>query len=382
MLVGSQAASSLSNFLVTAAVIRSGEATAIADVAVALAVYAFVLSAGRSLLTQRALQKGSDRHTVAMRIPAAHLILGLCALLPALLTVLLVGAGRIAFILGLGLPILLTHEGLRGQALLAGRTSTVLALDLGWLLAQGSLMACWAFVGTIAPDVAVLTWVGGALFSCIAVFAKVRPPAEMRRLSLPGAVAPYLADLGLGVGTLQVTNILALPVIGVAALAEVRIALLVFVPLSVLGQALPLLIQRLVSQELVTLRRLLRLLPFGVAALGGATVLVGFFFSLGPRDLTQVLLGAAPAPSLALTVVTSATVICELVFVALAAAMRALGTIHRLVRIRLFTAPLYLLGSLFLGYVGGPIGFMAGVLLATVVSAACLIASAYRLAND
>lgn len=156
--LGSQLASAFSNFLLTLAIVQTGEADEVAEIVLAQIVYGFGIGSIRLGLYRKSLV---DRDEEASRIQIFLAgLLGLTLALFLALFAILRGSWPIG-VFAVAMPFLAVTEAIR-QALLVGRrTRAMAALDIAWLalfaiflLTQSSseptnLVAGWAIAGLL-----------------------------------------------------------------------------------------------------------------------------------------------------------------------------------------------------------------------------------------
>ena len=254
-----QGLSSITNFALNILVVSSVSSADYGAFALAFATYFLARSAVFALVGQPLLIRHTDEERVDGRAPVSYrralgasLLLGIGGGL-----LILGGAGacwvlfadspqiaRSVLVVGVALPGLFLHDGLRSVYFASGRPQSAIAIDLAWGLAQLVTVAVLLATGHEQVELLLLAWGAAATVAAAAglVASRLLPKFDgalawmyrVRGLSLPilgEALIPQLALQG-------VTMVLAVAA-GLEAVGVLRSALVLASPLNVFLLAIP-----------------------------------------------------------------------------------------------------------------------------------------------
>ncbi len=382
--VADQAVSSVTNFAITLYVARALGATQLGAFSLAYVTYSFVLTASRGLSTDPLMVRFSSSDLPAWRRAVASCtgtatVVGLVSGAAVLgVAALLDGTAQAGFLaLGLTLPGLMLQDSWRYSFFALGRGSQAFLNDLVWAVTMVPGLLYLRVTGHENVFWFVLVW-GAA-----AAVAAAIGPLQARVMPRPGQLLAWLADhrdLGFrylaentansGAGQLRLTGIGLLA--GLAAVGYVQAAFTLMGPFLVIYMGLSLVTVPEAARVLRRSARHLWLFSLGVGVtlmiMGlawGAVLLVAL-----PRGLGQLLLGGIWRPAYPLVLPLTISVGGACVSAGATAGLHALGAARRSLRAMLLASAVYLGGALLGAYLGGAIGSVRGIAVATWIGAA------------
>ncbi len=369
-----QALSSFTNFAIGIIAARELGGREFGAFSIALTVYLFLLWVSRSLSTQPFVIRWSTtapeaRHDGARDATGAAAAIGI-AVGMAIVPVAMVSGAALRWVLvalAASLPGLLLQDAYRYVLFNLGRTRAATVNDGIWC---GTQLACgFLLVGTGHAGAASLVAAFG-LGATVAALVGAKQTDVAPRVSSSwrwtrdhrDLGVPFLIELVMITGMVQLTTFGVAAVAGVAAAGELRAAQLLFGPLTVvfLGVfvvALPA-AARLAARSRPELSRM-------VTGLGVAMPLVTLVWSLGmvllPAHLGSAVLGVNWAPARHLVVPLGALIGGHGCAIAAVVGLRALGASRRSLRARALAAPAILVGGMAGAELGGVYGAAVGV---------------------
>lgn len=166
----SQAASSVTNFGLTALLAATSSSADLGRVSAVLAVYLLALALSRSLFSEPVVAIGSAHTRDSMALPRRVGAAGVVAVPVAFVVGVVVGLDRpVLGLLAVGLPGLLIQDAHRHLAWGRGRPDQAVALDGVWLVTSVSGLVGAVAVGDVGlePATIVAAWVGGGLIAAV-----------------------------------------------------------------------------------------------------------------------------------------------------------------------------------------------------------------------
>jgi len=386
-----QALSSLTNFALVLLVARASEPAAFGGFSVVFVGYLLALWACRSLVgdpfaLRFSASRACERQASAAAAAGAGLGLGLAGAVGMGLAAAATGnpgAGA-GLALAVALPALLLQETLRGALVAGGRPAAAAANDAVWLAAQVVATAVVLWRGRASPAALCLAFgIGAALAAAVGcvqlrvVPALTRAWSEVRRQADVGV--PLLVELVVVNGAPQAALFGAGAVAGSVVVGQVRAALLLFGPLTVVYAGLVFAglpeAARLRRRSVAAFEWFVRRLGLGMAVAGTAA---GAALSLVPDRLGVALLGdnwPATPPLVPLVGVFVAAGGCT--FAALVG-LRAAGAVRESLRARSWVVPVIWAATLVGAASAGAAGAAAGLAAGSCVDAAVAWATLRR----
>jgi O-antigen/teichoic acid export membrane protein len=382
--IADQAISSITNFAIILYVARVLGATQLGAFSLAYVTYSFVLTASRGLSTDPLMVRfsGTDlpawRRAVASCTGTATVVGLICGAVVLGVAAALGGTAREGFLaLGLTLPGLMLQDSWRYSFFALGRGRLAFLNDLVWALAMVPGLLVLRAGGHENVFWFVLVWGAAA---CVAAAVG---PLQAGVIPRPRQARAWVADhrdLGLrylaenasnsGAGQLRLYGIGLIA--GLAAVGYVQAATTLMGPFLVIYMGLSLVTVPEAARALSRSGRHLWLFCLLVSAVltimglaWGAVLLVAL-----PRGLGDLLLGQIwrPAYPLALPLTISVGGAC--VSAGASAGLHALGAARRSLRAMLVASAAYLGCALLGAYLGGALGSVRGIAVATWIGAA------------
>ena len=386
-----QAISSLTNFFITLLVARQSGARAFGTFSLGLTLYVFLLWVSRSLVTDPFVVRVSGAAAHVQRRSAAHatgaaLTVGLLAApLVAIVGFLAErGAPLIIGAFALAIPFLLTQDALRYVLFAAGRARAAAINDLVWLLVQVVSIAA-SFLVQDSPRASTLVGSFGvgaavaALYGCRQT--GVVPSPRSAWLWIYGhrdLGIPFVTELIAVTGTVQIALLAVGTVAGIVALGELRAAMLLMGPLTVLFLGVFVVTTpeavRLVKRSPEALSRLV--IGLGTVMLT-TTVVWALAIQLVPDEIGARILGANWGSGRRLLLPVAALIAGNSCALAAVVGLRALGAARASLGARLWGAPVVLIGGIVGARIGGPYGAAVGLAMASWVDVV-LAGTAFR----
>jgi O-antigen/teichoic acid export membrane protein len=381
--IADQAVSSLTNFAVAAVAARAVAPRAFGAFSVALAAYVFVMWLGRALVSEPLVVRFTTADADARRRAGAE-ALGAAIVVGALTGVVMLAAGAllagtlgaVVAAMAVCLPALLAQDAYRYLLMAEGRTWSAAWNDTIWFGTQTVLVATLLATGHATAVTLVLAFGVGAAAAAVggARQAHVIPALgrshgwlrDHRDLGVPFAIELVAVN---GVG--QVALVLVAVVAGVVAVGELRAAILLLSPPTVLFSGLFLCAipeaVRLRERSLRALRTLVIALAVGTVAV---TVAWGVAISLVPTHLGQALLRSNWANGRHLLVPAVVLTAGSAAALASVVGLRGLASARDSLRVRILAAPITLVAAVVGGRLDGAYGAGVGLAAAACVSAA------------
>lgn len=278
-------------------------------------------------------------------------------------------------VLGVGLPVLLLQDAWRGVLLAMGSPRRALVNDVVWAVVQFSaLAALWTVLGSLPVAGFVAVWVAGAAAGAVTGLLQTglvplpQPPHRWlrrnRALALPLLVTELLIQL-----PVQLTYLLMPLFSSLSQLGVLRASYLLFGPIGLICQSIGAL--ALPDAARATGRPAVHALAKRVSLV---LALVAVSWSLLvmalPEGLGRTLLGASWSPDPDVRLLLAVSLVAEAVLVGARVALAAWRLPRKLMRGRLVSAPVLLVGGLGLAHRFGAAGLAGGLALAYALAAA------------
>ncbi len=387
--IADQLASSVTNFSITLVVAHQSSPREFGAFSVALALYIFLIWASRSLVAEPYVIRLTRAPAVEQRTAAGPALGAAAALGVASAVVLLAGAllfrseGAVLAAMAVGMPGLFVQDTYRYILIAAGRARAAAANDCLWLALQSACVAGLLVTGL--ADAVTLTGAFAASGTAAAVVA-----ARQAGL-VPGVRSwwdwlgrhrdlgvPFVLELVAVNGMTHVTMVGVGLLGGIVAVGELRAATLLMSPPTVLFAGAFLVgtaeAVRLREESLRRLSALVLVLALSTSLLTALwALIVTFLPDAAGRSLLQSNWGAARDLLVPVAALTAANA-CILAGIV---GLRALEAARRSLQVRLWAAPVILLGGLAGVAAGGAYGAGAGLAAGSAVSAV-LTWSAFR----
>jgi O-antigen/teichoic acid export membrane protein len=381
--IADQGVNSLSNFALVAFAAGASSATEFGRFAVAYAFLVFFLGGARALVGETALVHdsatrgqagGLRREIVGASVPPA--VIG--ALVLSVIALFMPPDARMVWLaLAAGTFFAVVQDSYRYVALVEGRTTLALVLDVVWTVPAVVAMAVLSVAQAGAPWV-VVAWTAGAALSIVVAALALRAlpdiPGGWRWVrSHASSSFRYLGEFASLNGS---TLALLAPVIGSAGVGALRGAQLLFSPLNTIFTALRIAMIPELSRAAGTRRYRARLGELGGILLVGSIV-YGFAVLLIGEDIGRALLGATwvEAESLRPAFLVQYLLLAAYTLVLTVFRVRKLNNRSTIMRAILaaFTLVVPLGFALWWGSSGAAWGFALAVGAAALVGAALLI---------
>ncbi|WP_396642505.1 hypothetical protein [Microbacterium sp.] len=384
--IADQGVNSLSNFALVAFAAGASSATEFGRFAVAYAFLVFFLGGARALVGETALvhdsatrgqEGGLRREIVGASVPPA--LIG--ALVLSVIALFMPPDARMVWLaLAAGTFFAVVQDSYRYVALVEGRTTLALVLDVVWTVPAVVAMAVLSVAQAGAPWV-VVAWTAGAALSIVVAALALRAlpdiPGGWRWVrSHASSSFRYLGEFASLNGSTLAVWVLLAPVIGSAGVGALRGAQLLFSPLNTIFTALRIAMIPELSRAAGTRRYRARLGELGGILLVGSIV-YGFAVLLIGEDIGRALLGATwvEAESLRPAFLVQYLLLAAYTLVLTVFRVRKLNNRSTIMRAILaaFTLVVPLGFALWWGSSGAAWGFALAVGAAALVGAALLI---------
>ena len=381
--VADQAVSSLTNFAVTIYVARALGAEQFGAFSLAYVTYAFALNASRGLATDPLMVRfsGTDlptwRRAVASCTGTAAAVGLLAGAFVLVASAFLSGTTRAAFFaLGLTLPGLLLQDSWRYSFFALGRGRGAFLNDLAWASALVPALLFLRLTGHADVFWYVFAWGAAAAVGAAVgpVQARVIPRLSQARgwISRHRDLGPrYLAENTANSGAAQLRLYGVAIIIGVAAAGYVQAANTLMGPFLVVFMGFSLVTIPEAGRVLRRSPRHLR--PFCLLIGGGLAIIGlawGFVLLLAlPRGLGAWLLGPIWQPAYPLILPLTISVAGACLAAGATSGLHALGAARRSLRAMVVSSAAYLAFGLLGAWVGGVVGTVRGIAVATWVGA-------------
>lgn len=392
-----QGGSALVNLVATVAAARSGGVAGFGGFAIALGFYMIILGISRSCCTEPLLvaRSNSDRELAQRPSLRLALALGVVAALGLICAAALLPNNVAESLRGLAavLPILLFHDAVRGITFAHRAPAPAAGMVLTWLALEVLFLGLLQRSGAMNPGTVLVVWGAAGLAPALWVYSRLprpqaEPPSTMSWLRNTASVSrPQVADFLVGSGTGQVA-LMALPAIGgLEPAAAIRGALTLFGPLSVVQQAVPFTLIPYIAGLARSAgehdqARQYENAPRIAACLALMTCLYGVAVLLVPDSLGRQVLGDSWGPARAAVAPWTIAAAAFGAGVVLTAVLRAHTRVGRVLRVRLFVAPL-IIGAPLGGFaILGTSGFAFGMGLANLVMVVALMRLVVRATLD
>ena len=370
-----QGVSSLTNFVIALVVARAVGLREFGAFSLAFTLYVFFLWGSRSLATEAFVVRltaasPTDQRAAARQVSGTALAIG--AVLAA--AGALAGAvdrsstGRVLMVMALSMPGLLVQDVYRYVLFVAGKPRSAAVNDVLWLTVQSALVLVLVVAGQArgVPLVAAFGLSAGvsAVVGGLQTGVVPRPRAGWRWVHANRDLAvPFVLELLAITGMIQLALVAVAVILGVAAVGQLRAAMLLLGPLTVVFLGLFV----IGVPEAVRLRQRSRsAFLTAILGLGVGMPLVAFLWTAGlllvPDHVGLDVLRAnwtAARQVLVPVAVLTAGHSCALAAIV---GLRALGAARQSLRARLWGAPVFLGGGVIGAWAGGAYG--AGVGLA------------------
>ncbi|XTR51865.1 hypothetical protein ACOM2C_18185 [Pseudarthrobacter sp. So.54] len=248
--LGDQALSSMTNFAVGILVARSVSVSDFGAYALAFSAYCFILGISRALATEPfavrfVIGEPEDLHRARAAVTGVALLTGVAFLAMALvLSQMLTEEYRsLAVCLGVSLPGLLVQDSVRQILFGAGRGRSAFNNDLLWAALMAPAFAGVILSGNANSATLILAWGAAATVAAIVGCFQCRVVPGIRLInawlnSQRGLWAPFLVE-GVAInGAQQIVFFAIGGFVGLSAVGEMKLALVLLGPVNVLVQGL------------------------------------------------------------------------------------------------------------------------------------------------
>ncbi len=370
-----QGVSSVTNFAITLIVARAADPLSFGAFALALATYAFMLWVSRSLSTEPyvirfATAPVEDQRVAARSAAGTALVTGLASV-AVLLAVGLVSAPHsfaVIVVMAVGMPGLLLQDSYRYVLITAGRARAAAINDSVWFAVQMGLVVGLEVTGRASTvNLTVVFVVAAAVASAVgAAQTRVLPaiggcPSWVVRHKDLGVA--FLVELIAVSGALQVTLVLLAAFYSVAIVGQLRAALLLLGPVTVVSMGVFVVgIQEGVRLRERSLRALSNLVTALTILMPLGALLWGAALTALPQSAGNLLLKSNWASARHLLVPATFLAAGSACMLGAVIGLRSLGAARDSMRARLWGVPLIVVGGLLGASLAGAYG--AAVLLA------------------
>jgi len=234
-----QALSGLTNFLVTAILLRYSSPGQFGRLSLILLGYAFAVTMSRALVSTPIMISPEGVSTVPLRLAAG---LGGLVAGPLIVSGLLFH-WPVLFVMGVGAVPLLVQDSGRYVWFSVGRPAEATLLDAIWTLTQFGLLAALFAVGHRQTSWLLASWIGGAAASAIVAWQRIQRREDGRRdvryyLSRHRAqIRTLLGEYLVVTVVAQATPYATLLVLNISEVGSLRAALTLLAPATLLLQA-------------------------------------------------------------------------------------------------------------------------------------------------
>lgn len=377
-----QVVSSLTNFAVTAVVAHQTTPAEFGAFSVALVVYICLLWVARSLVgepfaVRLTAAAQSAKSSAARQASGAALVVGTVAALVIVVTGMTLGSatGRVLITIGIFMPALLIQDCYRYLLISDGRARDAAFNDGAWLVVQSGLVVGLLLAGSAGPvSLTVAFGIGAAVAAVLGACqtAVLPSPSACRKWlrSQRDLIVPFVIELLVVSAAPQLSMVGVAAFGGVVAVGEVRAAIFLLSPPTVLFSGLVLFAVpeavRLRERSLSALRNLVVVLAGVMMTLTAGWVIV---LELIPEHLGTVLLRSNWATGHHLLLPVGAFTAFTACMWAALVGLRSLEATGRSMRLRVWVGPATVLSCVVGTQIGGSEGTAIGLAGSAIFSA-------------